>query len=222
MSLGGGPAEGQPRPSAEGTRADRSWWRRPASTRSFLIVMSVGAAASVVVLVGSVRPLFEAARIRAARSPGVVARGPGQEPAGAELTVRVAPPENGHQRIVAPEAAEPLATGERILLGVRAGSRRFIVAVCLDDRGNLTPLYPEDGIGLELPPSLGLHNLPDGIELTGHGFERLIVLLTDQPIEPDIVRAAAASAFTRADRNLLRLPRLDLPGDQFQRTFLRL
>ena len=204
-------------------QARRSWWARPASTRSFLTVMSFGSVAALVALLVGVRPLFEAARMRAGAAAGAAADAANRikGAASAEVTVRVAPPENGHQRIAAPDAPEPLSVGERIRVGVKPGPHRYLFAISIDDNGALTPLYPEDGTSVELPRSGALQYLPDSLELTGRGFERLIVLLTDEPLELDTVRAAAASAFAKADRNLLRLPSLAIRGEQFQRTFLK-
>ena len=134
---------------------------------------------------------------------------------------RIAPPQNGPQRIAATETAEPLAPGERIRVGVQPGSRRFLFAISIDDKGVVTPLYPEAGTSLAVASGGAMQYLPDSLELTGRGSERLIVLLTDAPLALDVVRAAATAAWERAGGHLSRLPNLAVGGEQFHRIFLK-
>jgi hypothetical protein len=63
--------------------------------------------------------------------------------------------------------------------------------------------------------------LPDSVEFTDAGTERLFVILSDQPIDVDAARRAARAAFERAKGDILRVSALELPGEQFQRTFLK-
>ena len=87
----------------------------------------------------------------------------------------------------------------------------------------MTPLYPERGPSLHVPD--GADNatpfLPDSLELTGKGTERIVVVLSDQPIDVEVARRAARAAYQRAGGDVTRLPRLDLPGEQFVRTFAK-
>lgn len=202
------------------------WWNRPASTRSFLTIMSIGSLAAVLALVVGVRPLFESARLRHARTAELdrvdgLNRLKGAVPRAA-VTVRVAAAENEtRQRTVATQGAEPLTVGERIRVGVEPGSHGFLFAVSVDDAGTVTPLYPEVGTSMPLPRGGRMQYLPDSLELTGRGKERLVVLLTDEPLELDTVRRAALTAFRAVGGNLDKLPDLALPGEQFHRTFLK-
>lgn len=196
------------------------WWGRPANTRSFVAVFSLGAVAATAALVITARPLFEMARERTAANE---ARSINHLKGGehASLTVRVAPPDEGQQRTAAVNGVETLGVGERLRIGVRAAGRRYLFAISIDDQGVVTPLYPEVGISVALPPASDLQYLPDAIELTGRGRERLVVVLTDEPTELDIMKRAAAVAFENARGDLARLPDLALDGEQFHRMFLK-
>ena len=46
-------------------------------------------------------------------------------------------------------------------------------------------------------------------------------MLSDQPIDVDSARRAARAAYDKAGGNLARMPSLDLPGEQFVRTFAK-
>jgi len=202
----------------------RTWARRPASTRSFLTVMGVGAVAAGLALVVGARPIFEHARQRAVDEAAAQAlnRSKGG-PAPAAVTFRIAPPppDEGPQRTAAIDAPEPLSVGERIRVGVQSGGRRYLFAISIDDHGVVTPLYPESGTSMPLPTSGRMHFLPDSLELTGRGTERVVVLLTDQRFELDTIQRAVRAAFQRAGGDLMRLPQLALPGEQFHRIFLK-
>jgi hypothetical protein len=47
------------------------------------------------------------------------------------------------------------------------------------------------------------------------------VVLSDQPVDVQVARQAARLAYDRAGGDLGHLPRLDLPGEQFTRTFAK-
>jgi hypothetical protein len=51
--------------------------------------------------------------------------------------------------------------------------------------------------------------------------ERIIVVLSDQTIDVDTAVRAARAAYGKAGGNLARMPSLDLPGEQFVRTFAK-
>jgi anti-sigma factor RsiW len=206
------------RAPAAGAAKQRRWWSGPTSTWSFVSVFSLGAVAAAVALIVTARPLFEEARHRTEAN---AARGLNRVKGGASVTVRVAPAGDGPQRTAAVATPEALGVGERLRIGVKAGGRRYLFAISVDDAGAVTPLYPEAGTSVQLPPGDGLQYLPDSIELTGRGLERLIVLLTDQPAELDNMRRAVEEAFAKAKGDLTRLPDLALEGDQFHRTFIK-
>lgn len=213
------------------------WWGRPASTRSFLVVMTVGALASVLALIAGVRPLFQSARARRgaiAEATRLDAASRALEsrqriagvPSGAAVLVRVANAGDGtRQRTVREQTAEPLAPGERIRIAVQPGSHRFLVAISIGTAGRVTPLYPQSGGSLPVPSGGAMQYLPDGLELTGGGTERLVVVLTDEPLAQDLVHRAAVAAFRLGAEKpgdaVLQMPRLSLPGEQFHRVFAK-
>jgi hypothetical protein len=143
---------------------------------------------------------------------------------GSGITVQIAPVGGGPQRTAAVGASEPLSPGERIRIGYQPGAHQFVTVLSIDDQGEITPLYPEAGHSLAIARSKGpstTRYFPDSIEFTGKGSERLIVILTDQPLEVSAVKLAVGAAFERARRDLAHLPALDLPGEHFQRTFVK-
>jgi hypothetical protein len=215
-------AAGVERASRIPAPAPTRWWKRPANTSSFVGVFGLGAVAATAALVITARPLFEQARSRNAAN---VAHGTNRTKGGdrerPSVTVRVAPSGDGAQRTAVVNGVETLGVGERLRIGVRAAGRRYLFAVSVDDQGVVTPLYPEVGISVALPPAADLQYLPDAIELTGRGRERLVVVLTDEPTELDIIKRAVAVAFDQAKGDLARLPDLALDGDQFHRMFLK-
>jgi hypothetical protein len=144
---------------------------------------------------------------------------------GSGITVQIAPAGQGPQRTAAVGAPETLSPGERIRVGYQSGAHEFVLALSIDDQGEVTPLYPETGRSLRVSrvkgPSGGARYLPDSVEFTGKGTERLIVILSDQPLDVEAAKQAAHAAFQRAGNDLARLPALNLPGEQFQRSFVK-
>jgi hypothetical protein len=140
----------------------------------------------------------------------------------ADITVRVAAGD-GPQRTAAVNAPEALAPGERVRIGYHAGAHRYLLSLSIDERGQVTPLYPEQGRSVPLGKVVGAtpSYLPDSVEFTDKGFERLFVILSDQPIDVEAARRAARAAYERAKGDILRMPALDVPGEQFQRTFIK-
>jgi hypothetical protein len=140
---------------------------------------------------------------------------------GAGMTVRVAGPAG--QRTAAVEATEPLATGERLRVGYQSGGHRYLLSLSIDEHGEVTPLYPEQGASLPVPegtPSATRY-LPDSLELTGTGLERIFVVLSDAPIDLDLARRAARAAYDRAGGDLNRIGKLGLSGEEFTRSFAK-
>ena len=140
---------------------------------------------------------------------------------GAGITVRVAGATG--QRTARLDAPEPLAAGDRLRIGYVGGEHRYLLSLSIDDRGAVTPLYPEQGASLPVPPDARpvTRYLPDSLELTGAGTETIVVLLSDQPIDVEAARQAARAAFDHAGGDLARLPGLGLPGEEFRRTFAK-
>ncbi|HVU49437.1 MAG TPA: ACP synthase [Polyangia bacterium] len=150
-------------------------------------------------------------------------RGPNRLMGGAaDITVRVAAGD-GPQRTASPSAPEALAPGERVRIGYHAGPHRYLLSLSIDERGQVTPLYPESGRSVAVGKVVGAapSYLPDSVEFTDSGTERLFVILSDQPIDVEAARRAARAAFERAKGDILHMPALELPGEQFQRTFIK-
>ena len=108
---------------------------------------------------------------------------------------------------------DALATGERIRVGYQAGSRRFLLVLSVDERGAATALYPAFGRSLAADPSPGTHLMSDSLELTGQGYERVIALFSDEPIDMRAAIAAATKEFVRAGR-LDRMGPLPLQAEE--------
>jgi hypothetical protein len=148
--------------------------------------------------------------------------GPGREPnrikGGAGITIRVAGADG--QRTARVEGTEPLARGERLRLGYYPDTHRYVLSLSIDEHGEVSPLYPERGASLQVPEGTPTTRyLPDSLELTGSGTERIIVVLSDRPIDVEAAGRAARAAFERGGGDLSRMPALGLPGEEFSRTF---
>lgn len=140
---------------------------------------------------------------------------------GAGMTVRVAG--TSGQRTAAVDATERLASGERLRVGYQSGGHRYLLSLSIDEHGEVTPLYPEAGPSLPVPdgaPSVTRY-LPDSLELTGTGLERIFVVLSDTPVDVQAARSAARAAFDRAGGDLARMGKLGLPGEEFTRSFAK-
>lgn len=115
-------------------------------------------------------------------------------------------------------AEERLAPGERIRVGV--SGHRHVLALSIDEAGVVTPVYASGAGSLSLPDARQAW-LPDSLELTGAGLERLVVVLSDAPLAVEAVSRALLARYQSAGGDLRRLEALDVPGDQFHRTFVK-
>jgi len=140
---------------------------------------------------------------------------------GGGMVVRVAG--TGGQRTARAVGTEPLAAGERLRIGYNPGGHAYFLSLSIDDQGQVTPLYPERGASLSVPDGApgATRYLPDSLELTGAGLERIVVVLSDRPIDVDSARRAARASFDRAGGDLARLPTLGLGGEEFSRIFAK-
>lgn len=121
---------------------------------------------------------------------------------GALAEVRIASADGQAQRTAVAGSTEVVRAGERLRIGVRAGERRHVAVVSVDDQGEVTPLYPRPGKPLAVDPRRELTYLPDSLQLTGGGHERMYLLLSDRPLEPARVEAAVRAAHARAQGDL--------------------
>ena len=70
-------------------------------------------------------------------------------------------------------------------------------------------------------PAGATRYLPDSLELTGAGVERIFLLLSDAPIDMDAARRAARDAYDRAGGDLVRVSALGLAGEELTRSFAK-
>jgi hypothetical protein len=140
---------------------------------------------------------------------------------GASVEVRVAGV--GAQRTASadPSVPEALAPGERVRVGLTASAWKYGLVVSVDDAGEVTPIYVDNGRSLSLPGGAETTWLPDSLEFTGKGLERVVVVLSASPLTLDQVAAPLRLAWQDARGDLTKLGTLPLPGEQFHRTFLK-
>lgn len=175
--------------------------RRPQWERAARPLAAMAATVLVLVGVGRFMALEDGTEPRGNRIKG-----------GAVAELRIGG--DGPQRTAGTERPEPMAPGERVRLGYEAGAHRYVMAVSVDARGEVTPLYPETGESLSVEPGPGMHWLPDSLEFTGSGAERVVLVLSDTPLKVDAVTSAARDAFEAGGRDVAHLPELDVPGEQ--------
>jgi hypothetical protein len=188
-------------------RATREQARRPASTgRTWVVAAVCGALAGGLALwVAGGGPI---GAVPSNRIKGAAA-----------LEVVVAEAPGGLQRLAAGGAgAEPLGPEDRVRLGIVPGSWRFALVLSIDEAGAVTPVHAEAGRSLPLSGA-SPQRLPGSLAFTGQGLERLVVVLSDRPLALDDVVTALRRRFEEAHGDLDRLAPLDVPGEQFQRTF---
>lgn len=139
---------------------------------------------------------------------------------GAQISLQIAS-RDGSQRTGLSNTIEALAPGDRVAIGYQADGLRFITALSIDERGEVTPLYPESGFSMRAEGGAGMQYLPDSLEFTGSGTERVIVLLSDEPLSMIALIDAARRAYEKTGGDLGLLSHLDVPGEQFHRTLLK-
>lgn len=191
--------------------------RKPAS-RSLAspnLRFALAIAASLLALVGAQRLAAEP------ESTTRIKGGGGAALAGVEVVV--ASTSTGVQRRASedPSTPEALAPGERVRLGLKAGPWAYAVVVSVDETGAVTPIYDEAGRSLPLTKATATQYLPDSLEFTGRGLERVIVVLSDSPLSLGEVTAAVRSRYEASHGDLTHLAPLDVKGEQFHRTFLK-
>lgn len=142
----------------------------------------------------------------------------------AEVALRIAAPAGGPQRDATPGAAEVLAPGERVRIGYKPGGHRYVASISIDERGEVSPLYPDDGRSLEIEGGEAMQYLPGALEFYGRGAERVIVVLSDGPLDLDELRQAAREAYDDARGDVVRMGELPLRAtgvEQFHQTLLK-
>lgn len=159
------------------------------------------AAAALVLLTVLVRPFLEPESANRLKGGG------------ASATLRIGG--EGPQRAVLPGDTETVLSNERVRIGYTAGPYAFILALSLDDTGEVSPLYvTEDQRSLRVEPGGGRHWLPDSVRFTGTGNERVMVLLTNEPLELGVVAARALRAWEQAGHQVSEMRSLELGGEE--------
>jgi len=162
--------------------------------------------------------------------PGGLNRTKGGERQSAPVALRIAgAADDPRQRMASDRAPERLAAGERIRVGLQPGGPGFVFVVSVDERGSVSALYPEDADETSLPvrpeprqpAAAQMGYLPGSFELTGTGSERVIVLLTDQPLELPQVSHAVHAALRQVGGRLGSMPELELGARQFHFMFIK-
>ncbi|MCY1041476.1 DUF4384 domain-containing protein [Corallococcus sp. bb12-1] len=125
------------------------------------------------------------------------------------------------QRVASVDAPEALRPGDRVRLGYTPEAHRYVAALSVDAQGEVTPLYPESGDSLAVEPGAGQHWLPESVEFTGAGTERVVLVLTDAPVSMDVLSDAARKSFAAAGRDVTRMAPLDVAGEQTQWILLK-
>ena len=177
---------------------------RPPPRRWVATTVAIAASLLVVVLV---RPLLAPD----ATAPGGLGLNRIKGGAAAELRIGGG---LGPQREATPGAPEPLEPEERVMLGYKPGTHRYVAALSVDAIGEVSPLHPETGASAPVGPGSEQQWLPGGWEFTGSGAERVILVLTDEPLPMDTLVEAARRAFAKADGEVARMAPLEVPGEQ--------
>jgi hypothetical protein len=163
-------------------------------------------AATVLLLVGTQRLWQQASstsRLKGGAGVELVVAGPG-----------------GTQRVAAEGAPEALVRGERVRIGVLPAGWHFVLVVSVDAQGAVTPIYADGTHSLPLSGE-SPQFLPDSLEFTGQGLEHVVVLLSDRALDVDVVGHALREQFAAVHGELTQLTTLEVPGEQFHRTFLK-
>jgi hypothetical protein len=63
--------------------------------------------------------------------------------------------------------------------------------------------------------------LPDSLVFTGAGLERVVVVMSREKLDVEAVKRAAKARYDEARGKLEHLGTLDVPGEQFHRSFLK-
>ncbi|ATB41184.1 hypothetical protein CYFUS_006648 [Cystobacter fuscus] len=161
----------------------------------------VVAVAALVLLTVTVRPFLEPESVNRLKGDG------------ASATLRIGG--EGPQRAVLPGDTETVLPHERVRIGYTAGPYPFILALSLDDTGEVSPLYAtEDQRSLRVEAGGGRHWLPDSVRFTGTGNERVMVLLSNEPLELGAVTARALRAWEEAGNQVSAMRPLELDGEE--------
>jgi hypothetical protein len=131
-----------------------------------------------------------------------------------EATARIASVGASAQRTVPPGSQEVLEPGDRVRLGYKTVDARYLAAISVDDSGEVTPLYPESGPAFAVFATRETAYLPDSLEFTGTGRERVFLFLARTPFDLGAAKQAVKSAHQAAKGDLSALPNPAFAGGQ--------
>lgn len=194
-------AAGVERAARQQSKPKRADWPRVA----LAIAATVTLLAGVQFALSSIEPGGSTSRIKGSASVQAVVAGQG-------------PQREASSRADVPEA---LAAGERVRLGLTGDAWKYAIVVSIDEAGEITPIYVDNGRSLALGSTKEVLWLPESLEFTGKGLERVVVVLSASPLALEQVANPLALAFKDARGDLTKLGTLPLPGEQFHRTFLK-
>jgi hypothetical protein len=131
-----------------------------------------------------------------------------------EATARISSTSAPAQRSAPPGSHEVLDPGDRIRFGYKTAEPRFLAAVSIDEMGEVTPLYPEEGPALSVVPTQETTYLPDSIEFTGKGRERVFLFLARNPFDLQAAKQAVLAGYEASKGDLDALPSPAFTGGQ--------
>jgi hypothetical protein len=134
--------------------------------------------------------------------------------ASVEATARIASANASAQRAAPPGSHEILEPGDRVRLGYKTADERYLAAVSIDDGGDITPLYPEAGSALLISPTQETVYLPDSLEFTGSGKERVFLFMARKPFAVDAAKQDVRAAHQAVKGDLEILPNPAFGGGQ--------
>jgi hypothetical protein len=137
---------------------------------------------------------------------------------GTGALMRIASVDNA-QRSLSPTENATLRPGDRLRLGYTITTSGYLSAVSLDERGEVSALYPEGGGSLPVAATHGTTYLPDSLELTGQGRERVFLFLADRPLDAEAVASSVRQARAQAQGDLAAVPEPVFPGRNDVRGF---
>ena len=135
-----------------------------------------------------------------------------QTKGGLSAVARIASASGAPQRSLLPAGSATLQPGERISLGYNNPPPGYLVAVSVDDAGEISALYPEGGGSLAVAATPHVTFLPDSLELTGLGRERVFLFLADLPLDAAAAKKSVRDAHAQAKGDLAALPTPSFEG----------
>jgi len=177
---------------------------RPRPNRRWAVGGAVGLIAAAAVVVLLVRPSGKTGDLAAPAGGGHA--GFNQTKGGLSAVARIAAASGEAQRSLLPAGTATLQPGERIRLGYSTAVPSYLAVVSVDDAGEISALYPDGDGSLLVEPTPHVTFLPDSLELTGSGRERVFLFLAGQPLDGAAIKNAVAEAHAQAKGDLGALP----------------